>query len=103
MMEKNVRGALSYVLGPITGIVFLITDKDPFVRFHAAQSTVVFGALTVLYMLMMVTIVLAVLIPLISLAGFALWLVLIFKAYKGEQYALPYVGKYVQKVLGLVK
>jgi uncharacterized membrane protein len=103
MMQKNVRGALSYVLGPITGIVFLITDKDPFVRFHAAQSTVVFGALTVLSIVMTMTLILAVLTPLISLAGFVLWLVLIFKAYKGEQYALPYVGKYVQKVLGLVK
>jgi len=102
-MEKNIRGALSYVLGPITGIVFLITDKDPFVRFHAAQSTVVFGVLTVLYSVMVATIVLAILVPLVSLAGFALWLILIFKAYKGEQYALPYVGKYVQKVLGLVK
>lgn len=103
MMEKNVRGALSYVLGPVTGIVFLITDKDPFVRFHAAQSTVVFGALTVLSILMTMTLILAILTPLISLAGFALWLVLIFKAYKGEQYTLPYVDKYVQKVLGMVK
>jgi uncharacterized membrane protein len=42
-LAPNVAGALAYVLGPITGIAFLILEtKSRFVRFHAAQSTVVF-------------------------------------------------------------
>src|SRR5271154_4203901 len=47
-LQENVAGMLCYVLGWITGIVFLLIDKRPFVRFHAAQSIVVFGFLSLL-------------------------------------------------------
>src|SRR5271167_2678362 len=44
-LQENVAGLLCYVLGWLTGLIFLLIDKRPFVRFHAAQSIVVFGAL----------------------------------------------------------
>jgi hypothetical protein len=44
-LAENVAGLLCYVLGWITGLIFFLTDKRPFVRFHAAQSIVVFGSL----------------------------------------------------------
>ena len=44
-MSENVAALLSYVLGWITGLIFFLIDKRPFVRFHAAQSIVVFGGL----------------------------------------------------------
>src|SRR6202050_3913198 len=47
-LAENVAGLLCYVLGWITGLIFYLTDKRPFVRFHAAQSIVVFGALTII-------------------------------------------------------
>ncbi len=47
-IDENVAGLLCYVLGWVTGIIFLLIDKRPFVKFHAAQSIVVFGGLTVL-------------------------------------------------------
>jgi uncharacterized membrane protein len=47
-LAENVAGLLSYVLGWVTGLVFFLIDKRPFVRFHAAQSMVVFGGLTIL-------------------------------------------------------
>ena len=47
-LTENVAGLLCYVLGWITGLIFLLIDKRPFVRFHAAQSIVVFGALMVI-------------------------------------------------------
>src|SRR5579862_10055086 len=37
-LEENVAGLLCYVLGWITGLIFFLIDKRPFVRFHAAQS-----------------------------------------------------------------
>ncbi|MGD0369191.1 MAG: zinc-ribbon domain-containing protein, partial [Acidobacteriaceae bacterium] len=40
-LSENVAAMLSYVLGWLTGIIFLVIDKRPFVRFHAAQSIVV--------------------------------------------------------------
>ena len=48
-MEQNLAGLLCYVLGWITGIIFLLLEKDNrFVRFHAIQSIVVFGAFMVI-------------------------------------------------------
>jgi uncharacterized membrane protein len=47
-ISENVAGLLCYVLGWVTGLIFYFIDKRPFVRFHAAQSIVVFGGLTVI-------------------------------------------------------
>src|SRR5271170_1046382 len=47
-MAENVAGLLCYLLGWVTGLIFYFIDKRPFVRFHAAQSIVVFGGLTVI-------------------------------------------------------
>lgn len=101
-LSKEVAGALSYVLGPITGVLFLLIEKDPFVRFHAMQSIVVFGGLFVLQTLMAATIVLAILTPLLSLVGFVVWLVAIYKAWQGEKWEVPVVGQYVHQLLGRV-
>ena len=37
-MEENIAGFLCYLVGWITGLIFLLIDKRPFVRFHGAQS-----------------------------------------------------------------
>src|ERR1700726_3011206 len=47
-LAENVAGLLCYVLGWVTGIIFFLIDKRPYVRFHAAQSIVVFGGLHVI-------------------------------------------------------
>jgi hypothetical protein len=47
-LSENVAGLLCYLLGWLTGLIFLLVDKRPFVRFHAAQSIVVFGFLFIL-------------------------------------------------------
>ena len=47
-LSENVAGLLCYVLGWVTGLIFLLIDKRPFVRFHAAQSLVTFGALHII-------------------------------------------------------
>jgi uncharacterized membrane protein len=65
-LSENVAGLLCYLLGWITGLIFFLTDKRPFVRFHAAQSIVVFGGLTV------IRIVLAMLFVSSHLAGFSM-------------------------------
>ena len=46
--NPKLMGALAYLLGPITGILFLLMEKgNKFVRFHAMQSTILFGGLFV--------------------------------------------------------
>ncbi len=102
-MKKETAGALSYVLGPVSGIFFLVTSKDPFVRFHAMQSTVVFIALFVLQWVLGITIILFPLSAIISLATFVLWLVLIYKAWQGEEWEVPVLGKIAKNLLKKTK
>ncbi len=44
-MSENVAAFLCYLVGWVTGIIFFLIDKRPFMRFHAAQSKIVFGGL----------------------------------------------------------
>lgn len=98
-LPKNTAAALSYALGWLTGILFLILEKDEFVRFHAMQSILVFGALTVISIFPLLGWMLA---PILGIAGFVLWLVLIYKAYQGEKFKLPVVGDFAEKQLGKI-
>ena len=98
-LNKNTAGALSYVLGPVTGVIFLIMEKDKTVRFHAMQSIVVFLGLFVLQFVMTFTIILIPLVPLLSIVGFVLWLLLIYKAWQGEEWEVPVLGKYVRQLV----
>lgn len=112
-LDENVAGALSYLLGPITGILFyLIEEENEFVRFHAVQSTIVFGGLVVLSLLIGVLTSIFALIPIIGwiiglvlglvsllLApiGLVLWVLLMYKAYDGDRFELPVVGEMSSK------
>ena len=98
-LAPNTAAALSYVLGPVTGVVFLILEKDDLVRFHAMQSIVVFGGLFVVQWIVGVTVVLVPLVPVLSILGFVLWLVLIYKAYQSEKWEVPFIGKFVHQLL----
>src|ERR1700735_3801578 len=51
-MAENVAASLSYLLGWVTGLIFYFIDKRPFVRFHAAQSIVVFGGIAVIFIVL---------------------------------------------------
>ena len=98
-LKKTTAGALAYVLGPITGIIFLVIEKDPFVRFHAMQSTVVFVALFVLQWLLGITIILFPLAAIVGIVSFVLWLLLIYKAWQGEEWEVPVLGKVAKNLL----
>lgn len=93
-LKKETAAALAYVLGPVTGVLFLIiSGKDAYVKFHAMQSIVVFVVLFVLQWILGLTLVLLPLVPLVGIASFVLWLVLIYKAWQGEEWEVPVVGK----------
>lgn len=96
-LPRNTAAALCYLLWWITGLVFLLVEKeDKFVRFHAMQSVITFGILTVAALAPVIGWLLS---PLIMIGGFVLWLVLIVKAYQGEEYELPVVGKLARQWL----
>jgi uncharacterized membrane protein len=95
-LDANVAAALSYLFGFVTGaVVLLLEKKDRFVRFHALQSALAFGGITLFWLLMSAIPVLGFIIGvLVIIPGSAiLWLVLMFKAYQGEEFRLPIVGQ----------
>lgn len=94
-LDPNVAAALSYALGWITGIAFLLTERsDPFVRFHAMQSTIVFASLSVACVLLQSIPLLGMLLAVFVVipVSAVLWLILMYKAYKGERFKLPVAG-----------
>ncbi len=96
-LSKNVASALCYVAGWVTGIIFLLIEKkDEDIRFHAMQSIVTFGGLTILTMVPVIGWILS---PFAMILGFILWLVLIIKAYQGQRFELPVVAGYAKKFL----
>ncbi len=98
-LSENVAGLLCYVLGWISGVIFvLIENKSKFVRFHAIQSIYVFGVLTIIGIILgWIPVVGGVLNWIIGAIAFILWIVLMFKAYHGEKYKIPWAGNMAEK------
>ncbi len=106
-LDENVAGALCYVLGFLTGIVFYVMEKDSkFVKFHAVQSIAVFLPLMVLNWIISSMLwsfsfsmmgLIGIISSIISLVALILWIILILKAYQGEKYKLPIVGDIAEK------
>ena len=94
-LNRNVSALLAYVLGWASGLaVILIEKEDDFVRFHAMQSIVTFGALTLLGLVFgTMFMFIGIMISLIQIAGIALWILLMVKAYQGEKFMLPVIGE----------
>jgi uncharacterized membrane protein len=108
-LAENVAGLLCYVAGPFTGIIFLLIDKRPFVKFHAAQSIVIFGGLFILRVglgivlgsggLLGAGLWLAI-AGLISLVSFVLWILLMIKAYQHELFKVPVAAGIAESIAG---
>lgn len=98
-LQPNVAGLLCYALGWVTGLIFLLLEpKDKYVRFHAVQSIVVFGAITVVMIVLgFIPVLGGILNWIIRLVAFVLWIVLMVKAYRGEKYKLPWAGDIAEK------
>lgn len=116
-MEENVAGLLSYILGWITGLIFLLIDKRPFVKFHAAQSialniafiviwiafwilTAILGILSTMIFHFPIGFLLALLMPVIGIAFFVLFIFCMVKAYQHEKFKVPVIGNMVEKMVG---
>jgi uncharacterized membrane protein len=116
-ISVNAAGALAYLGGFITGIIFLLIEPykaDRFVRFHAFQSiffNVAWIGLWIVWTI--VGLVLSVLTKglffflqfpidlLLLVGGFALWAWLMYSAYQGKTFKLPVIGALAAKQAGL--
>lgn len=98
-MEQNVAGLLCYLVGWVTGLVFFLMEKEnKFVRFHAMQSIVVFGGLTVVSLIVGIIPVIGWIVSwLIGIVALVLWILLMVKAYQNQMYKLPWAGDFAEK------
>ncbi|HEX4644687.1 MAG TPA: DUF4870 domain-containing protein [Verrucomicrobiae bacterium] len=101
-LAENVAGLLCYAVGWVTGIIFLLIDKRPWVKFHAAQSIAVFGGLTIIRIgLLFMTHFLGWGIQaLLGLVGFVLWIFLMVKAYQHETVRIPIAADIADSIAG---
>ncbi len=115
-LPENIAALLSYVLGWITGLIFLLIDKRPYVRFHAAQSIVVFLGLHILRVVLGMIFGMGwrfggvgswgaftlgtFLVNLIGLLSLILWIVLMVKAFQGVRFKLPVAGDVAESLAG---
>ncbi len=105
-------GALCYLAGLITGILFLVIapyNASRTVRFHAFQSIFFSVAWIAIWIVEMIISAALASIPVlgwlmslllwtaIALGGFILWLVLMWKAYQGDRLVLPVIGPLAEK------
>jgi len=110
-IQPNIAALLSYVVGWVTGLVFFLIEKEnKFVRFHAVQSIIFFGVLSVLGVAFSVVAsffimfrayallpTLGLITVLIWFLSQILWVFLMVKAYQGEKFKLPIVGDIAEK------
>jgi uncharacterized membrane protein len=113
-IPENVAGLLCYSLLWVTGLIFLLIDKRPFVKFHAAQSLITFGSLQILSICIGVMFgagwVLGgpaawgdfsaghALREIIDLATVVLWIAGMVKAYQGERFRVPVFADYADEI-----
>jgi uncharacterized membrane protein len=115
-LQENVAGLLCYLVGWITGIIFLIIDKRPSVKFHAAQSIVVFGGIQILQVVIWTVLYSGwmfgsgfgfmswglgtMLMGVLGLLTFILWILLMIKAYQGEAFRVPLASNIADGLAG---
>jgi uncharacterized membrane protein len=112
-LAPNVAGALAYVLGIITGVVFFVIEKENrFVRFHAAQSIAVSLLFIVVSIALSILSGILVFVPILgwivafllsvglAVAAFVLWVLLMWRAYQGREWEMPIAGGIARKILG---
>jgi uncharacterized membrane protein len=108
-LTDNVAGALCYLAGLITGIIFLVIapyNQNKFVRFHAFQA--IFAHIAVIVLWIAYAIVAGILTflthglgfflyPLFGLLIFVIWLYLMYSAYNGKKVKLPVIGDLAER------
>jgi uncharacterized membrane protein len=108
-LQENVAGLLCYLLGWLTGIIFLLIDKRPFVRFHAAQSIVVFGSLTIIHFILSIAFLGSgfvgfglwfLIVRIVDLVSLIAWIVLMVMAYQGKLYEVPIAAPIDKNIAG---
>ena len=106
-VSETVAAMLAYLFGWVGGLVLLFVDRRPFVRFHAAQSVVIFATLSGI-LLVLGDFFLATFLPgaaglflalrrVVELVWLAAAIVLMLKAAAGERYRVKFAASYADR------
>lgn len=122
-LDSNIAGALSYLFGIVTGLIFFLIEKDDrFVRWHAAQSMAFNGLLIVAYIVLTIlgtivsvmtfgggtgtflvgslfSLILGLVWLVVAAGGFAAWIYLMYKAYQNETPRIPIAAGIADKLV----
>lgn len=101
-MDANVASGLAYALTIITGVIFLIIDRRPEVRFHAMQA-LLFGIAWAVVAILRSPLDFFPFNLVLGLAWFAcliLWVVLMIQGFQGRHFKLPYIGDLAEQQTG---
>jgi uncharacterized membrane protein len=115
-MEENVAGLLCYLFGWLSGLIFLLIDKRPFVKFHGAQAialslsffvvwvgfwivTLLLGLITAM-MHFPIGFLMAFLFPVVIIGYLVLFIYCMYKAYQHEKFKVPIIGNIVERMVG---
>jgi uncharacterized membrane protein len=108
--NKKTYTILAYLLGWLTGLIFLFVGKDDQdVKWNAANSVVIFGGLSIiLFIIGLIPVVQIIVIPL-WIVGFIYWVIFMIKALQGngERISAPglsgFTNKYADQLANAVK
>lgn len=100
-LKKETAAALAVLLGPtlIVPVLFILLEKDEFVKFWAFQAIVVNLTLMILNWVLILTVFLALATPLVFVLGLVLWLFMTYKAWQGEKWEVPFLGKFAVQLM----
>jgi uncharacterized membrane protein len=90
-LQTNVAGLLCYLGTWVTGIIFLIIEKeDKTVRFHALQSIVLFGFINVLMIVFSwIPFVNLFMMPILWIIWVVTWICMMIFTYQGRKIRIP--------------
>jgi uncharacterized membrane protein len=101
-LKRETLAALAALLGPtlVVPVLFILLEKDEFVRFWAFQSLVVFLTLYLSKWVLDLTIILRPITqPVYGVLFMLLWLVMTYKAWQGVKWEVPVIGKYAVQLM----
>ncbi|PPD57292.1 DUF4870 domain-containing protein [Dehalogenimonas etheniformans] len=102
-LSPNIEAFLCYLGMWVTGVIFLIIEqKNAKVRFHATQSILIFGPLSVAgWILGWIPVSGGVISFIVSIVALVLWIVLMVKTYRGEEFEIPVVSNLARQLTGI--
>lgn len=98
-LTKEAVSALAYLVGFVTGLLVLFTQRDTEVRFHAMQSIILSVLAIGIHAIVSVTVIFSFVLPFVLLIEFSLWLVLMYTASQGKSFVIPFVTPFARKLL----